>query len=170
MIMRKNYFKISGIFLILLISILLCDSPMSDSPEERASTASISSEKTYSIDMPYEYPVLPGSDEWNSYSHAELIIACRIPPEVLESMTTSALLDSVLNYPLIADMLATDQESQGYQNMCKQFNGLAELASRKDAFEIIQEKLEETPEPEKGDCGETIARYKILKILSDHIS
>lgn len=59
----------------------------------------------YTITDPYEYPYAPGTTLWeNTQSRQLRIDACQIPDEILKSMTTSALIDTVLNYPYIMEI------------------------------------------------------------------
>lgn len=56
------------------------------------------------IDVPYEYPIVPGTDEWFAMSGRERKKACQIPEDVLERLTDEALARSVLDYPFLMDM------------------------------------------------------------------
>ncbi len=52
-------------------------------------------------------------------------------------MSTSSLLKTVLNYPLMVDMLAYDSPGMGYISIFQSFNGLRELSKREDfLFEL----------------------------------
>lgn len=95
-------------------------------------------EKEYTIDEAYEYPVLPGTDEWKELrTQVDKIAVCQIPEEILTNMTTEALLETVLNYPLKSNMYMYDNLSIGYDKLKNQFNGLKELESREDAIEVL---------------------------------
>ena len=83
----------------------------------------------------YNYPVVPGTSEWLALrTHVEKIKACQIPEDILESMSTEDLVETVLNYPLRVDMLVWDTSAIGYHQVQSQFNGLQELAKRTDAL------------------------------------
>jgi hypothetical protein len=46
----------------------------------------------------YDYPIRPGAEEWKAlYSFNDMLEACQIPENVLESMSTSALVETVLD-------------------------------------------------------------------------
>ena len=65
-------------------------------------TADANVQNPYYITEPYEYPIVPGTDEWrNLNSLYDMVQACAVPQEVLEHMTTHALAETVLNYPFM---------------------------------------------------------------------
>lgn len=95
----------------------------------------------YSDKVAYTYPIVPGTDEWNSFlTRGEMLKACQIPEEKLKNMSTEALLETVLMYPLISDYFYFNSLSEAYHNMNASFNGLRELVSRKDVMSTIIEE------------------------------
>ena len=92
----------------------------------------------YTIDTPYEYPVVPGTPEWLSYA---TVIgrrkACQVPDEILEHMTTDALLQTVLDYPFLSDMYAFNTIEMGYEAVRKHCNSLREFENRPDRLETL---------------------------------
>lgn len=97
----------------------------------------------YTIDEPYEYPIQPGTDEWFAIeSHADKVEMLQIPQEVLENMTTRALVESVVNYPYFPDMDAFSTPEQGYRAVRDGFNGLQELEARPDGIACLSEYFE----------------------------
>ncbi len=120
----------------------------------------------YDTDTPYEYPIVPGTPDWNSMEdHVEKVEACQISEETLQRMTTEALLKSVLSYPLLGDMFAYSFPRQGYEALCSQFNGLQELKDREDLQTVLEQfDLEEflkTP----GNISEVICRSAFERIV-----
>ena len=102
---------------------------------DKSNTVSVS---RYSITEPYEYPVTPDDAEWVEFdSHQEMIDACQIPEEILNNMSTEALVETVLNYPLLYDMLVWENQSHGVQSVISSFNGLSALLSREDGPELL---------------------------------
>lgn len=93
----------------------------------------------YWITEPYEYPVLPGSDEWNALPStlASKIEVCHVPQDVLEHMTTPALLETVITYPLFSNIYAFNTLAQGLSYISGYFGGIQELLSRPDASQVI---------------------------------
>ena len=58
-------------------------------------------------DEAYTFPVKPGTDEWKALgSHDQMLAVCEIPENILTIMSTTALVETVLNYPLIGDWFA----------------------------------------------------------------
>ena len=92
----------------------------------------------YTIDTSYEYPVVPGTPEWLSYA---TVIgrrkACQVPDEILEHMTTDALLQTVLDYPFLSDMYAFNTIEMGYEAVRKHCNSLREFENRPDRLETL---------------------------------
>jgi hypothetical protein len=94
---------------------------------------------TYTIDEAWDYTVTPGMDEWKSYITPEQKQAASyVPEDVLKNMTTNALVETVLNYPLLVDIYAFNTPYIGYQAVSSNFYGLTELASRSDAINTLQ--------------------------------
>jgi len=82
---------------------------------------------------PYYYPVRPGTPEWATLSGLPgMIEACQIPDKTLERLTTSALIDSVLDYPLMLNIWAFNSPQQGFDSVSSYFNGFAEMFNRPD--------------------------------------
>ena len=101
-------------------------------------------EKT--IQTPYQYPVQPGTEEWAAFeSRVEMAEACQIPQDVLERLSTDALLQTVLDYPLLPEMLMfyrTPEECAaevGFWHIADSFNGLQELMGRRDALSCLEQ-------------------------------
>lgn len=87
----------------------------------------------YSIDTPYNYPVKPGTREWANFKTGEeRLNACQIPIEVLSKLTTGALVETCMNYPLALEYLLSNDERMAISFMIENFNGLKELSRRTD--------------------------------------
>lgn len=86
----------------------------------------------------YEYPVLPGTEEWAAFTTTqEMENSCQIPEQLLRNMSTEDLAQTVLKYPLLPNMLAYDAYEEGYNEVKNSFNGLQELVSRENAGSIL---------------------------------
>ncbi len=98
-------------------------------------------EEEYPITEPHIFEIIPGTEEWDSYeSLFERIDACYVPEEELKQMTTSALYETVLNYPLLVNIYAYDGDlRKGIDSVSKYFGGLEELFSREDALDVIRQ-------------------------------
>lgn len=111
-------------------------------------------EKT--ITEAYQYPVVPGMEEWKKLkSLPEMAEACQIPEDILDCMTTEALIETVVNYPLFGNVFAYENKKTGLEHVKGYFNGLQELYERDDAIKkmevYIGEKFKEIEDrqPEK---------------------
>ncbi len=82
---------------------------------------------------PYDYPIKPGSPEWKALcSTQQKVDCCQIPENILKRMTTEALVETVLNYPLLFLYSCYDDHFFYADIMEKDFNGYRELLNRKD--------------------------------------
>ncbi|MCI9159066.1 MAG: hypothetical protein HFF55_08720 [Lawsonibacter sp.] len=95
-------------------------------------------ESRYTIDTPYEYPILPGTQEWIDLENVvDRRKVCQIPDEILYNMTTDALLETVIDYPFRSDMYAFNDFQTGYETVKRRFNGLQELERRPDCLDAL---------------------------------
>lgn len=92
----------------------------------------------YPIDEPYEYPVVPGTDEWKALdNNIDKLRVCMIPEDILRRMTTEALLESLLSYPMMVNMFVWEVPQKGYEYILRNFNGLQELVEREDFGDVL---------------------------------
>lgn len=81
----------------------------------------------------YDYPIKPGTNEWSILSHSEIITACQIPDSTLKIISTEGLIESVLTFPLFADIYLNNEHIQaGFNAFYENFNGIRELLQRND--------------------------------------
>lgn len=94
------------------------------------------------ITEPYDYPVVPGTDEWRALkSHEEMVEACRVPEEILKEMTTEALFETAMTYPLLSDMLFYSDMRQGYEITKENCDIFKELFAKPDVEEVINKYI-----------------------------
>jgi len=87
-----------------------------------------------SVGTPFEFPVQPGTPQWQDFTnHRQMLQATAIPEPMLKQLTTPALAQTVLDYPLFMDIKAYNSDQRGMDAVAKQFNGLRELLQRPDA-------------------------------------
>ena len=92
------------------------------------------SQQSSIADDAYNYPIKPGTEEWKALGgHDRMLESCQIPENILKNMSTKGLVETVLNYPLLFDMMAYNSIQFGYDQVVSKFNGLQELFNRKDA-------------------------------------
>lgn len=129
------------------------------------------------IDRPYDYPIRPGMEEWNALQTAEdRYGACQIPEKILSSISTVALAETCLNFPLFLEVNMASTLQKGFHSVVEHFNGLQELFKREDAGKSlisIYEKmnvnsLEDMDENQKGNFSFNFT-YIELVIFQDEI-
>ena len=86
-----------------------------------------------SNNKPYDYPIKPGSQAWNELGGTvERFTACQIPPDVVKDLTTSALVESCLDFPFLIGVFTSNDYQTGFRYLKTHFNGLEELFRRAD--------------------------------------
>jgi hypothetical protein len=88
----------------------------------------------------YVYPVLPGTDEWNASSSEEKVMLQQIPEDRLKSLSTYALIQGLLERPLLAlDYLFSSNSSPigTCYRIYSSHNSVAEMEERDDRFEAL---------------------------------
>lgn len=120
-------------------------------------------------DEPYVYPVTPGSDEWKALSLPSRREVCRVSRPILESMTTNALIVTVVTYPFFVDVYvtATGSTEAGLEAIGRYFDGVTVLSERQDAEACLRQFIDtEESGTENGDCN----RYaEFAKTLLAHV-
>ncbi len=82
----------------------------------------------------WDYPVKPGTKEWENFnSYQERINAYNIPEDLIKTISTSELVKSCLNYPELRLIFTRNNIQLGYNYIKSKFNGFRELETRKDA-------------------------------------
>jgi hypothetical protein len=120
----------------------------------------------------YHFPVQPGTEEWRRLgSRAEMLAAVQIPAELLAAMPTTALVATVLNYPLYGDLFAYDSHQAGMDAMRRDFNGLSALHGRPDAAVLLLERYQEVDlhtlqdKTVLAEQGEVVIRLTFLELI-----
>lgn len=91
-------------------------------------------------DAPYSYPLLPGTEAWAALTSGdEKFEACQIPETCLRNMSTAALAETCLNYPLCGEYVFSNNERNWAASLIERFNGLKELSTRQNgASELLK--------------------------------
>lgn len=88
--------------------------------------------------LAWDYPVKPGSPQWETLSsHEEMLKVCQVPSGILSSVTTEELVEICLNYPMFFDFYAYNNLHEGVKAVEVEFNGLQELFMRKDNAQYL---------------------------------
>lgn len=94
-----------------------------------------------SVPDTYEYPVKPGTQEWiDLIARDARVKVCLIPKEILISMTTEGLLETLLNYPFILDYRGFEKMQDGFNMLKVENNGFSELYNRENLFQVIYDR------------------------------
>lgn len=128
--MKSRFLKVTCIVLCMfLMTSAFCFALSNDSAVEADSVK---------ITEPYEYPIVPGTAEWESLtSHDQMVEVCKVPEDILKRMTTEALFETAMAYPLLSDMIFYSDMQQGYEITKANCSIFDELFSRPDAEAVI---------------------------------
>lgn len=89
----------------------------------------------------YVYPVTPGSDQWktlHSKGMDEVLKACRVPEKVLKKQSTSAVIQTFLDYPFSLHIYTSSSTLlNGFKSSVVYNDAYTELLKRKDAGKCI---------------------------------
>ena len=99
-------------------------------------------EAKYAIAEAYDYPILPGTDAWKGLrSNQEKFEATDVPLWIAENMTTEALIETVLTWPMFPFAAAYNDPSivLEIQMEFAPFAPLKELLKREDAPAVVLE-------------------------------
>ncbi len=91
----------------------------------------------YTINTPWQYPIQPGSEEWRSMDILDAVEMLDVPDYVVDQMTTQALLETVVTYPLLSNVYGFDSTSMGFDLMRTSFYALDALMDRNDALSLM---------------------------------
>jgi hypothetical protein len=95
---------------------------------------SVLAQETYTITRPYNFPIKPGTQEWAGLNgHIEKVLACEIPVGFAKKMTTEALIQTCMDYPLYGNVSAYYGNQKSLDTFFNSFYGHKELATRMDA-------------------------------------
>lgn len=90
----------------------------------------------------FEYSITPEDAMWDEFGTVEdKIEACRIPQNVLNSMTDEQLVQAVLDFPFLCDVFLYSSTEEGVQNLEEICDAYAELLRRDNAKEILMNSV-----------------------------
>lgn len=85
----------------------------------------------------FDFPVKHGTDAWKKIqTHIEMVEKCQIPPDQIVTLSTRALIEACVGYPLAFDVFSYDNLKTGFNSCYGQFNGFQELLKRPDVGKI----------------------------------
>ena len=82
-------------------------------------------------DKRYIYPITYDSPEWQDFDGVnEKLQACRIPEELLKEMSVEQLVDAVIDFPLLVNVVLYNSSEEGLEALSLQSDAYRELLSR----------------------------------------
>lgn len=96
-------------------------------------------EDTWNLEGKINFPITADDQTWSQFqSHDEMVMACNMPSKLVEEASTEELVNLMLEYPLLGDLMLYDNVEVGLEIMSRESNILAELLSRDDgATELL---------------------------------
>ena len=101
------------------------------------------------------YTIAPGTKEWEKLDGAyEKRAACFISEDEVRKMSTKALVETVVTYPLFVDIYCYDSIKTGIERVSSYFPGIGELFTREDAlFYLVEYASHNTEREEDTDIS-----------------
>jgi len=91
----------------------------------------------------WEFPILPGTEEWNELTFEQQDSVLQIPVDTLANMCTHGLLETCLNYPLLKNCLQWEHLQGWWIIFGQNFNGIIEFKKRDNASKkLLMQYLE----------------------------
>lgn len=98
-------------------------------------------EKVYSIET-FEYAVTTDDAQWAQLNSIdEMLEVCAIPYAVTGQMTTDALIDAVLDFPLLVNIFLYETEQEGIAALIEECDAYQELRMRSDASSKLTNRI-----------------------------
>lgn len=99
-----------------------------------------STESSSVITKPYEYLITPDSPQWRCFTQtSQMIEACQVPVDIVANMTTEALLETVLDYPLMVNVGVQNTPEIGYDFLFENNAAFRELVTRSDMIDVVDD-------------------------------
>jgi len=122
------------------------------------------------LNQPYEFPLKPGMPEWKNFKTGkEMSDALMIPTDILKNLSTEALVETCLDYPMFGSIILANDLQTGFEKVTKYFNGLQELLKREDACKVLIKKYEQiNPEQlgfERFEYRNTVYVYIYIELI-----
>ncbi len=93
--------------------------------------------------QPYRYPAPRGSAAWNQFStYKEKRDASQVPAAIVQKLSTSALLETVITYPLLPDIMLFNNLQEGVDHHQIHFRCLSRLAATQRSGNSLYRSLQ----------------------------
>ena len=112
----------------------------------------------YTISVAYAYPIVPGTDEWAGLrSFQKMMDATQVPRIIVENMTTEALVETVLTWPMFPQPFTYNEPSKILSEYIEMgySKPLNELLEREDAPAIVMQKYSGYEIPARVEYSES---------------
>jgi len=136
--MKRKRFRLLS--LVLIACVLVTSTETAFATNKLSEDSDFAITENYYMDnyTGYVYPILPGTKKWRTLkNHQEMVDACQIPDEVYQKMGTNELAQSIIAYPLNADMFAYNSYEIGYSIVKEHFGALEEFSKRADSASCL---------------------------------
>lgn len=134
--MNRKILIIVSSFLLLIIGLIIysCTDKEIETEPTRVATTRAEGDTFQSK----YYNIIPGTEEWYSMENIEdRWNNSQIPNEILEVLSTEELVEACVQFPLSIYYSFYEDERGFITDAYKRFNGLKELANRRDAVEYL---------------------------------
>jgi hypothetical protein len=129
--MKTKVFSIYILFFVLMLGGCTNDNLEVNGPINTKALANAADFGLTRPDDAYNYPVLPGSDKWKTFSSLdEKTKACEISETLLKKMSNEALAFAWLEYPLLSDWIFMNNLSDFFVNKPSEMNLYKEMSKR----------------------------------------
>ncbi len=125
--------RVALCFIILVFALSGCKKTSEEEPDDGC--------LAFEYSDTYQYPIVPGTEEWKSYE-GNIREALQIPDDVLETISTEGLLESLLNHPFFMDFIAYDSRQLGFNHLSYWSPGIGVLLRRPDFFSVILDRYQ----------------------------
>lgn len=110
----------------------------------------------------YAFPIRPGMPEWSELTTGQAKVdVLQVPEEILLKMSTYGLVETSLDYPLLATMLVFNNIQEGTEAQIENFNGLTELTKRSDAALLMLRRFQQMDSSCPPD-GQNMGDYSLF--------
>ena len=99
-------------------------------------------EPTCQCDLVWDYPIKPGTDEWEQFrfnkTHQEMVNMLQIPEEIVFSLSTEDLAEICFHHPHFMGLIAGGSSFVlNFDRFLSEFNGVRELFKREDVLKVL---------------------------------
>ena len=124
----------------------------------------------YDRELPWDYPIQPGTDEWKELQFGELgglEAALQIPEEILASLTTEDLMVLIILNPLFFSFSVTVNGTHegGLDYGFSSFNCIRELFQREDGLDVLLKHYRYMAQNRPFSEGKTFFTIRSLELI-----